>query len=671
MNAALGVAGVVLGLCGAVGGIITAGLGLGPRRKALLRQLPSFVALVLLGAVLAFGAMERALITRDFSVRFVAEHGSSRTPALYNVATLWSALEGSILLWMLVLAGYVAAVTFKFRKRLDDPLLAWAMIVMLATCTFFFLLLLGPANPFETLANVPSDGPGPNPLLQNNVLMAIHPPMLYLGYVGFTVPFAFAIGALVTGRVGEGWLVETRRWTLFAWGFLSIGIVLGSWWSYEVLGWGGYWAWDPVENASFLPWLTGTAYLHSVMVQERRGMLRVWNLSLLCATFALTILGTFLTRSGVLDSVHAFTESGIGPAILAFFALVVTVTVGLIGWRGDRLRAPGRIDSPWSREGSFLANNVLFAAFAFVVLLGTVFPLLVEAFNGDRLSVGVPYFNRMTMPIGISLLFLMAVAPVLPWRKASAETLSKRLLWPAWIGTGCVVVAVLLGARGLAPLLAFGLGGFAGGAALRQIVLATRRQGWRGLVGRTNGGMVVHLGVVLIAIAFAASSSYASQAEFRMEPGDSRAIAGHTVELVDVVDTGDAAKAERKARVRIDGGQIYAPALQKFPNGTQQIGRPSVRSTPIDDVYLALLDAPNDGPIRLRVIVAPLVIWLWIGGGVIAVGSAMAAFPGRRRRGVEPVSAGASARSGDGGPDDPDDPDDLDQHDREPVTVGG
>jgi cytochrome c-type biogenesis protein CcmF len=668
VNAAVGVAGVVLGLCGAIGGIVTAALGLGARRKALLRQLPSFVALVLLGAVLAFGAMERALITRDFSVKFVAEHGSSRTPALYNFATLWSALEGSILLWMLVLAGFVAAVTWKFRKRLDDPLLAWAMIVMLATCTFFFLLLLGPANPFETLANPPLDGPGPNPLLQNNVLMAIHPPMLYLGYVGFTVPFAFAIGALVTGRVGEGWLVETRRWTLFAWAFLSVGIVLGSWWSYEVLGWGGYWAWDPVENASFLPWLTGTAYLHSVMVQERRGMLRVWNLSLLCATFALTILGTFLTRSGVLDSVHAFTESGIGPSILAFFALVVTVTVGLIGWRGDRLRAPGRIDSPWSREGSFLANNVLFAAFAFVVLLGTVFPLLVEALNGDRLSVGVPYFNRMTMPIGISLLFLMAVAPVLPWRKASAETLSKRLLWPAWIGTGCVVVAVLLGARGLAPLLAFGLGGFAGGAALRQIALATRRQGWRGLVGRTNGGMVVHLGVVLIAIAFAASSSYASQAEFRMEPGDSRAIAGHTVELVDVVDTGDAAKSERKARVRVDGGQIYAPALQKFPNGTQQIGRPSVRSTPIDDVYLALLDAPNDGPIRLRVIVAPLVIWLWIGGGVIAVGSAMAAFPGRRRRGIEPVSAGMAARSGDGGPDDPDD---LDQRDREPVTVGG
>ena len=252
--------------------------------------------------------------------------------------------------------------------------------------------------------------------------MAFHPPMLYLGYVGFTVPFAFAIAALVTGRVGEGWLLETRRWTLFAWGFLTIGIVLGAWWSYEVLGWGGVWAWDPVENASFLPWLTGTAYLHSVMVQERRGMLRVWNLSLLCATFSLTILGTFLTRSGVLDSVHAFSESDIGAWLLTFFAPRASAPrSALIGWRGDRLRSPGAIDSPLSREGAFLANNLLFAVFAFIVLLGTVFPLIVEAVHGEQISVGRPYFDRMAMPIGLALLFLMAVAPVLPWRKASTR----------------------------------------------------------------------------------------------------------------------------------------------------------------------------------------------------------------------------------------------------------
>src|SRR5690606_10959860 len=251
--------------------------------------------------VVAVVAMERALITRDFSVQFVHDNGSSRTPPLFNVATLWSALAGSILLWAPILPGCPGHVARRFRRRLDDHLVGWALLTMLVRCAFFFLLMLGPANPFVTVDVPPGyDGPGPNPLLQDHILMAFHPPMLYLGYVGFTVPFAFAIAALVTGRLGEGWLVETRRATLMAWGFLTAGIILGAWWSYEVLGRGGYWGWDPVENASFLPWLTGTAYLHSVMVQERRGMLRVWNLSLVCATFALTILGTFLTRSGVL-----------------------------------------------------------------------------------------------------------------------------------------------------------------------------------------------------------------------------------------------------------------------------------------------------------------------------------------------------------------------------------
>ena len=513
MNAVLGSAGVLLGLVGATAGVATVGTGLVKRRPELVRQAWIYALLVLGGAVLAVVAMERALITRDFTVEYVAENGSSRTPALYNVATLWAALEGSILLWALVLSGYLVALA----RRVPGPTGRPDRWLGAARHAGGGRLLLRPDA--RTGQPVPDlrprsrlDGPGPNPLLQNHPLMAIHPPMLYLGYVGFTVPFAFAIASLVTGRVGEGWLVETRRWTLFAWGFLTVGIVLGAWWSYEVLGWGGYWGWDPVENASLLPWLTGTAYLHSVMVQERRGMLRVWNLSLLCATFALTILGTFLTRSGVLESVHAFTESSIGPAFLAFFGIVVRCRSGLIGWRGDRLRSPGGIDSPVSREGAFLANNLLFAVFAFVVLLGTVFPLVVEALNDDRISVGVPYFERMAMPIGMALLFLMAVAPVLPWRKATGELLRHRLEWPAWAGTIAVTRAVLLGAQGIVPLVAFGLGGFAAGAALRQLVLATRRQGWRGLVGRANGGMVVHLGVVLIAVALAASRATPTRA---------------------------------------------------------------------------------------------------------------------------------------------------------------
>ena len=642
MNLALGRAGITLGFAAAVLGAVTVGYGLIRHRPELVRLSRWYAGLVFLGGLLAAIAMERALITRDFTVLYVADNGSTKTPALYNFATLWGALEGSIILWALILGGYLMAVVVKFRKRLADPLVGWAIFTMLIVCIFFFWMLVGPANPFKSFSpSVGFDGPGPNPLLQNHPLMAFHPPMLYLGYVGFTVPFAFAIAALITGRVGEGWLLATRRWTLIAWGFLTAGILLGSWWSYEVLGWGGYWAWDPVENASLMPWLTGTAYLHSVLVQERRGMLRVWNISLLCATFALTILGTFITRSGVIESVHAFTTSGIGIALISFFALIVLSTVVLIGWRGDRLRSPGRIDSPLSREGAFLANNVLFAAFAFVILLGTLFPLIVEAINDDRISVGVPYFNRMTMPIGLTLLFLMAIAPVLPWRKASGELLRHRLIWPAWIGVGSMIFAVVIGARGFAPVLAFGLGGFAAGSAGRQVVLATRRQGWRGLIGRANGGMIVHLGVVMIAVAFAASSSYVRQAEFTLTQGQSAQFAGHELVYVGQNIKQESAKIVDQVLITIDGTGPWAPSLNKFANGNQTIGTPSVRTTFTDDVVLSVIDIKDgeNGSVTIRVTVQPLIMWLWIGGGVMALGTLLAVFPGRRRNPLDAVSA--------------------------------
>jgi cytochrome c-type biogenesis protein CcmF len=644
VNAALGTAGVSLGLGAAVLGVITVVVGLVRRRPELVRLGRVYALVILAGAVVAFVAMERALITRDFSLAYVAEVGSRSTPALFNFAALWSALEGSILLWALILAGYTVAVVWHFRRRLGDPLVGWALVALFVICGFFFLLMFGPADPFKAVAGAaPLDGPGPNPLLQNHILMAFHPPLLYLGYVGFSVPFAFAIAALVTGRVGEGWLLETRRWTLFAWGFLTIGIVLGAWWSYEVLGWGGAWAWDPVENASFLPWLTGTAYIHSVLVQERRGMLRVWNLSLLCATFSLTILGTFLTRSGVLDSVHAFSESDIGPFLLTFFALVVAASIALIAWRGDRLRSPGAIDSPISREGAFLANNVLFAVFAFVVLLGTVFPLVIEAVQDRRISVGRPYFDRMTTPIGLALLFLMAVAPVLPWRKASGELLRRRLFWPAWCGAGALVVAVLVGVDGLAAPLAIALGGFAAGAAGRQLVLATGRQGWRGLVGRANGGMVVHLGVVIVAVGLVASQAYTRQYELaNVKPGQTVSVGGHRFTYEGVHQSEDARRIVQTADVRIDGGAVYSPSLSLYRAAGQAIGTPSVRTGLRGDIYLTLERQPDaDGTTTLTVRLVPLALWLWIGGAVIALGTVLAAFPGRRRRPTDPVSAPA------------------------------
>jgi len=654
MSATLGTAGLWLGLFGALVGVVTLGMGLRRRDPKLLEAGRKYAWVILAGAVLGVVAMETALLRHDFTLKYVAENGSRETPLLFTITGMWSALEGSILLWSIVLAGYLAVMVHHFRTRATDPLVGWATLTVFVVAGFFFALMAGPANPFRVIhGTIPTDGPGPNPLLQNHPLVAFHPPMLYLGYVGFTIPFAFAVAALVTGRLGEGWLVETRRWTLFAWGFLTIGIILGAWWSYEVLGWGGYWAWDPVENASFIPWLCATAYLHSVMVQERRGMLRIWNLSLLLATFSLTILGTFLTRSGVLDSVHSFTESPIGPWILTFFGLVVFVSVALIGWRGDRLRSPGSIDSPVSREGAFLANNLLFAAFAFVVLLGTVFPLLAEALNGDRLSVGGPYFNRMTTPIVIALLFLMAVAPVLPWRKASEDLLRRRLFWPAATATLVVVLCVATGLRGLAPLAAFWLGTFAAGSAVRQLALSARRQGWRGLAGRANGGMIVHIGVVLVAVAFAASHAYGHTREFRLAPGQSAHLSGHTVTYLGTTTVKASNKTSMHARVRVDGGKVYAPAIQQFPFATQAIGSPSVKSGLRDDVYLTLAAAPDHpgGTAVIGVIVQPLILWLWLGGAVIALGTVLAAWPGRRRRPTAPVSAPIEVEASDTPPE--------------------
>ena len=645
LNSAVGRAGLMLMLGASVFGALAVLYGIRKGDKKLLRQSPRYAWLALAGITLSVVMMQRALITRDFSMAYIQQVGSPDTPALYNFAAMWSALEGSILLWAFVLTGFTAAVAWRFRKRTDDVLVGWALIVMFVVTAFFAMVSFGPADPFSNgVAGFnPATAPGPNPLLQNHILVLFHPPILYLGFVGFTVPFAFAIAALVTGRLGEGWLLETRRWALFSWSFLTIGILLGGGWSYEVLGWGGVWAWDPVENASLLPWLTGTAYIHSVLVQERRGMLRVWNLSLLVATFSLTILGTFLTRSGVIESVHAFGDGPVGAWFLSFFGLIVVVSLGLIAWRGDRLRSPGSIDSPLSREGAFLANNVLFTVFAFVVLLGTLFPLLVEVLDDRRTIVGAPYFDRLSMPIGLMLLFLMAIAPVLPWRKASTELLRDRLFWPAWAGAGALVFSVAVGATGWAPLVAFALAGFAAGAAVRQIAIATRRQGWRGFVGRANGGMVVHIGVIMIAVALASSNSFTHATRLQLEQNVVQEWSGHTFELTSLTEnTSQAGQSALEARVVLDGSKTIVPAITTYLNIGLDVPTPGVRTGLTNDVYLTLEQGsqPGDTSVSIQAFVRPMILWLWIGGLVMAVGTLLAAFPGnKRRRATDPVSA--------------------------------
>lgn len=633
VSAQLGRAFLLVGFLAAFFGAFAAAVGARRGDAKTLRLVPRFVILSVAMAVAAFAVMEWAMITRDFSLLYVQKVGSYSTPALYNVAAVWSALEGSILMWVLVLAGYVAAVAWWMRRRFSEPLVGWALAVMLAVLAYFFLLSFGPANPFVVGPPGVLDGPGPNPLLQNHVLVMFHPPILYLGYVGMTVPFAFALAALIAGKVEDGWLHLTRRWTVAAWGFLTFGIALGGWWSYEVLGWSGVWAWDPVENASLLPWITGTAYIHSVMVQERRGLLRVWNVSLLIATFSLTILGTFLTRSGVLNSVHAFSESDIGPWLLAMFAVVVAVSLVLVFLRGDQLRASGAVDSVFSREGAFLVNNVLFAVFAFVVLLGTVFPLVVEAIQQRQIVVGEPFFDRLTIPIGLTMLFIMAVAPVLPWRRDGSDLLSQRLLGPALVGVASLTFSVAVGATGLAPLLAFGLGGFAGGSALRHLVRAVRVQRLRGFVGRANGGMVVHLGVILICVALAASNSFTRSQEIDLVAGKVARFAGHTFELLDVVEVRDQRSTSVRALVSVDGGRAYAPSITKYTRIGMNVGTPSVRTSFSHDVYLTL-EPPvrqDSGQARIKVFVKPMILWLWIGTFVMALGTVLAVLPGRRR----------------------------------------
>ena len=677
LDAHLGVIGVWLAFLAAVAGIVTIGVGFVPRRRVAAppsgngasgRPVPSGVArvagdgrllapIMLVGALLATGAMEHALVTHDFTLSFVAENNSTVTPLLYSITGMWSALAGSILLWGLVLGVVTTVFVARYRRQGDDPVIRWALLVLYVVSAFFFGLMVGPANPFHTATGV-TQGLGPNSLLQDNPLVAIHPPLLYIGFVLFTVPFAFAIGMLATGRVGDRWQVECRRWTLLAFTFLSVGIVLGAWWSYQVLGWGGFWGWDPVENAALLPWLCGTAYLHSVLVQERRGLIRVWNLSLSIATFALTILGTFLTRSGVITSVHAFSESSLGPILIGFFFAVVIVGFGLIAWRGDRLRSPGGIDAPLGREGAFLLNNVLFVGFAFVVLLGTLYPLLYEAVTQQQVTVGAPFFNTVAIPVGLTLLFLMAVAPVLSWRKMSGAVLWQRLVIPVWIGVGTVVLCVAFGLRGTATLIGFGLGAMAAATAARALVLSVRAAGarhvgwWRGLVGRANGGMIVHLGVVLLAVGVIAATSYRHQAELALHRGAVVTYDGHRFEFEGLKTVSSPSRTSQEALVRVDGA-VFTPATTSFGSALSVVGTPAIDSGLFGDVYLtfdavgglgatsgnqAVNNLPS-GSVAIGVVIEPLVAWLWAGGLLIGVGGLLALVPGARRRSTDPASA--------------------------------
>ncbi len=612
------------------------------------------IPFAVLGAGLSVGAMQWALITHDFSIAYVAANNASVTPLIYSITGMWSALAGSILLWGTILMLLILSVLWRYRHERDDSVVGWATAIMLGVAVFFFGLMAGPANPFVlTQGVIPTQGAGPNSLLQNNPLVAIHPPLLYLGMVGFTVPFAFAMAMLITGRVDERWYVATRRWALFSWTALSVGIVLGAWWSYQVLGWGGFWGWDPVENAALMPWLLATAYVHSIVVEERRGLLRVWNLSLAISIFAATILGTFFTRSGVVESVHAFSSSTVGPLLLGFFALIVFASLGLIAWRADSLRSQVGLDAAFSREGAFVLNNMLLVAFCLVVLAGTVFPLLYEAIKGGVVTVGPPYFNAIGGPIGIALLVLMAVAPLLSWRVASGSVVMKRVELPAWIATAVIVILVICGVRGVMPLCAYFLGTLAAATAVRALALeflARRRRGesgFRCLLGRTGGGMIVHIGVVVVAIGLVTSTSYLARSEIVFAKGETVVFHGHSLQYLGLSTTTSAYKTTTSVDLLIDGSRVFKPGVSEFTGrSSDPVGTPAIDSSWKGDVYLtfdaiggsggtsgaSVASNLKPGSVAIGVIVEPLLPWLWIGGLIIGMGGLLALVRDKRRR---------------------------------------
>jgi len=624
----------------------------------------AFAVVFLAATVLVIAAFQN-----DFSIAYIFHHSNRDLPAPYKFATLWSGQEGSLLFWSLLLSAY--GLVLRLRYKTDTRLFAYASVIIAAVQVFFLLLLNFAANPFGIMqGSLPADGNGLNPLLQYPE-MVIHPPMLYLGYVGFTVPFAFALAALVMRYPGEKWIHITRRWTMVTWGFLTCGIFLGMHWAYSVLGWGGYWGWDPVENASFMPWLTGTAFLHSVMMQEKRGMLKVWNMWLIFATFGLSIFGTFLTRSGVVSSVHAFARSSIGDWFVTFLALIAAVCTFFFFRNKSHLRSEHKLESLISRESSFLFNNLLLLLACFTVLWGTLFPVLSEWVQGTKVTVGPPFFNKVNIPDALLLLLLTAVGPLLAWRRTSLESLKRNFLWPALGALGIGIIAMIFGVRPwrdisyLYSLMTWMLTALVVMTVVSEFVrggrVISRHTGqslgpsmvqlWHRNT-RRYGGYVVHFGVALVMIGFA-GSAFNQDAEKEMGFGDRMTIGPYTL-LCQSYTQDDKPNYESEWAV-INVSENGKPIATMYPErrfykASQQTSTmPFIRSTVKGDLYLVYegLNQDTGRPI-LKAHLNPLVMWIWVGALVIVFGTILALAPNEARVSVpvparmhaEPVGAG-------------------------------
>jgi cytochrome c-type biogenesis protein CcmF len=624
----------------------------------------SFAVVFLAAVVLVVSAFQD-----DFSIAYIFHHSNRNLPAPYKVATLWSGQEGSLLFWALLLSAY--GLVLRLRFKTDVRLFAHASVIIAAVQVFFLLLLNFAANPFGVMqGSLPADGNGLNPLLQYPE-MVIHPPMLYLGYVGFTVPFAFALAALIMRYPGEKWIQITRHWTMVTWGFLTCGVFLGAHWAYSVLGWGGYWGWDPVENASLMPWLTGTAFLHSVMMQEKRGMLKTWNMWLIFSTFMLSIFGTFLTRSGVVSSVHAFAQSSIGDWFVAFLAIIFATCLFFYVKNRSHLRTEHKLESLISRESSFLFNNLLLLVACFTVLWGTLFPVLSEWVQGTKVIVGPPFFNRVNVPVALLLLLLTAVGPLLAWRSTSVESLKRNFLWPA---IGALATGVSLVALGIRPwkdvsyfysLMTIMLSVLVALTVISEFVRGGRvigRHTGQNLFSsmvqlahrntRRYGGYIVHFGVIVIMIGFA-GSVFNQDKEQEMGFGDKMTIGPYTLVCQSYTQDDNPNYSSEWAVINVFKGGKQISTLnpeRRFFHASQQASTiVANRSTPLEDLYLVYEGRnPNTGRPIIKVHLNPLVMWIWVGVWIMIGSTILALVPNRTpvpvpaaaRMHAEPVGAG-------------------------------
>lgn len=637
----------------ALGLVLYAALGGGYAAFRRRRRLHESASLALAGAFLAVLVASlvllAALARRDLSFVYVYEHTSRELPLGYTLSAFWSGQEGSLLLWLLVLT-FVSALGVGGNRRLVAESLPWAVPILGGVATFFALLLVWVASPFATQL-APADGLGMVPSLQNPYMLA-HPPLLYLGYVGLTVPFAFAMAAVAARRMDERWIVATRRWTLAAWGFLGIGILLGAKWAYEEVGWGGWYAWDPVENAALMPWLVATAYLHSVMVQEKRGMLRIWNVVLVALAFCLSLFGTFLTRSGVLSSIHSFTQSSIGPWFLGFIAVVALATTALILARAGALRTTTRLESLISREAAFLYNNLLLVALALTVLWGVVYPLLSEAVRGRTVSVGPPYFDFFAVAFGLPLVLLMGLGPLVAWRKATARSLARTLTWPAAaaVATGSVLAAA---GAGSSPegLVGYTFAAFVLAAILLEFVRGTRArsalgsQRWpRALVElvarnrRRYGGYIVHAGIVLLLIGAVGIGAFSSTRTARLVPGESIEVGAYRLTYLGSDERRSANALELRARLAVirDGRQIdlLRAGKNSYLAEGEVTNEVAIRADWLrgEDLFVIADGFRADGTVNVKAIVNPLVNLIWIAGIVYLAGTLVTLWPDARER---------------------------------------